>query len=196
MIGIGDFGQLPPPQGGSLGDIPHRHWVGPHDLSKPPDAMVDAGQRLLWEDFQGVVELTERERCKDAWWNEVGDQLRIGALSDDNINYLHGKPVEGCQLSAEERASRRRVITGPDDPRLRLPRFQEAPLIVANNDAKYQVNKLRAKKYARDAGAQLRWSPAKDVASSDALQAQVCNKDCKIKCLGATGHPFLLVLLV
>ena len=112
----------------------------------------------------------------------------IGALSDDNINYLHGKPVEGCQLSAEERASRRRVITGPDDPRLRLPRFQEAPLIVANNDAKYQVNKLRAKKYARDAGAQLRWSPAKDVASSEALQAQVCNKDCKIKCLGATGH--------
>ena len=62
-------------------------------------------------------------------------------------------------------------------------------MIVANNDAKYQINKLRAKKYARDVGAQLRWSPAKDVASSEALQAQVCNKDCKIKCLGATGHP-------
>lgn len=195
IVGIGDFGQLPPAQGGSLGDIPHRQWVGPHDLSKPPDAMVDAGQKLLWEEFQGVVELTERERCKDAWWNEVGDQLRIGGLSDDNINYLHGKPVEGCQLSAEERVSRRRVITGPDDPRLHLPRFQEAPLIVANNDAKYQVNKLRAKKYARDAGTQLRWSPTKDVASSETLQAQVCDKDRKIKRLGSGPLAFIAFVL-
>jgi hypothetical protein len=187
LLAIGDFKQLPPPQGGYLAGIPHRQWVGPNDTSKPPDAMVDAGQRLMWEDFQGVIELNERERCKDDWWNEVTDELRAGRLSDKNYNYLHGKPVEGCQLSPEERASRRRVITGPEDPRLRLPKFQEAPLIVANNDSKYQVNKDRARKYARDAGATLRWAPAKDVASSEALQTEVCDKDRKIKHLGQIG---------
>ena len=43
FIGIGDFEQLPPPQGGYLTSIPHRHQVGPRDASKAPDAMVDAG---------------------------------------------------------------------------------------------------------------------------------------------------------
>ena len=184
LLAIGDFKQLPPPQGGYLAGIPHRQWMGPLDTSKAPDAMVDAGQRLMWEDFQGVIELNERERCKDEWWNEVTDEMRAGRLSDKNYNYVHGIPVEGCQLSPEERASRRRVITGPDDPRLHLPQFQEAPLIVANNDSKYQVNKDRARKYARDAGATLRWSPAKDVASSEALQTEICDKDRKIKHLG------------
>ena len=110
--------------------------------------------------------------------------MRANRLSDDNYNYLLGIPVEGCQLSAEERASRYRLISGPDDPRLQLPKFQEAPVIVANNDSKYQINKDRAKKYAKDAGAVLRWSIAKDVASSEALQAQVCDKDRKTKTLG------------
>ena len=72
----------------------------------------------MWQDFQGVIELTERERCKDDWWNEVSDQIRSGRLSENNWKYLHGKPVDGCSLSAEERASRCRVIAGPNDPRL------------------------------------------------------------------------------
>jgi hypothetical protein len=185
LVPIGDFKQLPPPQGGYLAGIPYRHLVGPHDCSKAPDAMVDAGQRLMWEDIQGLVELTERERCKDEWWNEVTDQLRAGRLSDNNWRYLLGLPVEGCQLSPEERASRCRLITGPDDPRLQLPRFQEAPLIVANNDSKYQVNKDRARKYAKDVNAELLWAQATDVASSDALKTQVCDMDQKIKCLGS-----------
>ena len=184
FVGIGDFKQLPPPQGGYLAAIPHRQLVGPHDPTKAPDPLIDAGQRLMWEQVEGVVELTDRERCKDAWWNEVTDELRAGHLSDKNYNYLHGKPVEGCQLSPEERASRRRLITGPEDPRLREAKFQAAPLIVANNDSKYQVNKDRAKKYAKDAGAQLHWSIARDVASNEALQAQLCDKDRKIKSPG------------
>ena len=186
LVPIGDFKQLPPPQGGYLAGIPHRNLIGPCDSSKAPDAMVDAGQRLMWDDIQRSVELTERERCKDEWWNEVTDELRAGRLSDKNWNYLHGVPVEGCQLSPEERASRRRVITGPEDPRLRLPHFQEAPLIVANNDSKYQVNKDRARKYAKDVNAELLWAQATDVASSDALKTQICDKDQKIKCLGYT----------
>lgn len=184
FIGIGDFKQLPPPQGGYLASIPHRRQVGPHDASRAPDAMVDAGQTLMWEEVHGVAELTERERCKDEWWNEVTDQMRANRLSDDNYNYLLGIPVEGCQLPAEERVSRCRLISGPDDPRLQLAKFQEAPVIVANNDSKYQINKDWAKKYAKDAGAELHWSIAKDEASSEALQAQVCDKDRKMKKLG------------
>ena len=183
IIIIGDFKQLPPPQGGYLADIPHALCSGPHGPPAAPDVMVDTGKKLIWDEIQGVVELDERERCKDTWWNEVTDELRAGCLSDKNWRYLHGKPVEGCQLSPEERASRCRVITGPNDPRLREPRFQEAAAIVANNDSKYQINKDRAKKYARDTGAQLRWAIAKDIASSEALQAQSCDKERKIKCL-------------
>ena len=193
VIFIGDFKQLPPPQGGYLANLPHHLRVGPNDSSKPPDALVDAGQRLMWEECQGMVELTERERCKDPWWNEVNDEYRACRLSDDNYNYLHGIPVEGCQLSAAERASRRRVITGPDDPRLREPRFQEAPLIVANNDAKYQINKDRARKYAKDANAELVWAQATDVASSEALKADVCDRERKIKRLGRASALFLVV---
>eukprot|EP00435_Cladocopium_sp_Y103_P018792 s5092_g4.t1 len=116
-----------------------------------------------------------REEGGDDWW-PLGEGAKVKPLRHDWIVKLrrrpHGKPVEGCQLSPHKRPSRQRVITGPEDPRLRLPQFQEAPLIVANNDSKYQVNKDRARKYARDAGATLRWATAKDVASSEALQAQ------------------------
>ena len=182
---VGDFNQLPPPQGGYLADVPHHHLVGPDSSLKAPDGMAEQGRLLLWEEIEGVVELTQRERCKDPWWNHVTDELRAGNLSEENHNYLCGKPVKGCQLSAEERASRRRVITGPDDERLKAPKFQEAEVIVANNDAKYQINKDRAKKYARDAGAQLRWAIAKDVAGVEVLQAQLCDKDRKIKSLGS-----------
>ena len=194
LIGLGDFNQLPPPQGGNLADIPHHLRCGPHDRCKAPDPMADAGRRLVWEDIQGVVELTERERCKDEWWNEVTDQLRAGQLSDENWRYLLGKPVEGCQLSPEERASRCRLITGPEDSRLQELKFKEAPAIVANNDAKYQINKDRAKKYAHDAKAELRWAVARDVAGTEALQAQACDKDAKIKLFGSYQAKHFLAL--
>ena len=181
VVLIGDFKQLPPPQGGYLADVPHALKVGPHCTSKAPDPLSDAGKKLMWEEVQGMVELDERQRCNDAWWNEVTEEIRAGKLSDKNHRYLHGRPVEGCRLSAEERASRCRVITGSNDPRLLEARFQEAPVIVANNDAKYQINKDRAKKFARDTGEELRWAVAKDVASADALQSQMCDKDRKIK---------------
>ena len=51
------------------------------------------------------------------------------------------------RLSADrgERESRRRVIAGPEDPRLREEKFRWAAAIVANNDAQYQINKDRAR---------------------------------------------------
>eukprot|EP00434_Breviolum_minutum_P042312 symbB.v1.2.037656.t1/scaffold5622.1/size25200/1 len=49
------------------------------------DALADQGRQLLWSGpTQGVTELTDRERCKDDWWNEVVDEMRAGQLSDAN----------------------------------------------------------------------------------------------------------------
>ena len=109
------------------------------------------------------------------------DELREGYLSDKNHKYLHGRPVEGCTLSPEERASRQRVIDGPDDPRLQNMKFVTGTVIVANNDAKYQINKDRAAGYARAAETPLRWSVAKDKALSKVLQTQACDKDAKLR---------------
>ncbi|CAE7372587.1 pfh1, partial [Symbiodinium sp. CCMP2456] len=122
-------------------------------------------------------------RCQDDWWNEVVDELRDGKLSEKNYKYLHGLPVEGCTLSPEERRSRKRVADGPRDPRLREEKFVKATVVVANNDAKYQINKDRAKAYARDAGTRLHWSVAKDKAGVEALQAQACDKEAKVRWL-------------
>eukprot|EP00971_Amphidinium_carterae_P129433 2563678-Amphidinium_carterae.1 len=71
---LGDFHQLPPPDGGFLADIPNslRGQAG-----KTPDPLADYGRELMWR-VQGVTELTDRERCRDEWWNEVVDELRLG----------------------------------------------------------------------------------------------------------------------
>ena len=111
------------------------------------------------------------------------DELRDGKLSEKNHRYLHGRPVEGCTLSQEERRSRKRLVDGPRDPRLREPKFVEATVVVANNDAKYQINKDRAKAYARDAETPLVWSVAKDKAGVEALQTQACDKEAKVRWL-------------
>ena len=84
-------------------------------------------------------------------------------------------------MSEEERASRRRVIISLDDPRLQEAKFKEAVVVVANNDARYQINKDRAKQYSQAAGAPLYWSVARDEATSAALQADPCDKDAKIR---------------
>lgn len=207
----GDFFQLPPPEGGFLASVPRP--LRASDAAQP-DALKEQGLALLWESTRGVVELCQRERCKDIkrntavktlaasplahapinphatralqdeWWNEVCDQLRAGCLSEANHRYLHGLPVENCTLSPEERASRRRVITGPDDERLQTSKFLPAPAIVANNDAKYQINKDRAKHFAKAAGVPLHWSFAVDKASAAVLQNQALDKDVKLSRLG------------
>ena len=172
---LGDFYQLPPPSGGYLADVPSSRR--PPRLSAAadaePDLLADYGRNLLWGGaLQGVTELEERERCKDDWWNEVVDELRRGELSEENWRYLHGKPVEGRRLTAAERESRRRVIAGPGDPRLGDEKFRWAAAIVANNDAKYQINKDRAEDYSRAAESPLRWSVALDAPSAEVLQTQ------------------------
>ena len=170
---LGDFYQLPPPSGGYLADVPSS--MRPPRL---PDILADYGRNLVWGGaLQGVTELEERERCKDEWWNEVVDELRRGQLSEANWRYLHGKPVEGCRLTAAERESRRRVIAGPGGPQ----KFRWAAAIVANNDAKYQINKDRAEDYSRAAESPLRWSVALDAPSAEVLQTQECDKAARIR---------------
>ncbi|CAJ1329081.1 unnamed protein product, partial [Effrenium voratum] len=77
-----------------------------------------------------------------------------------------------CRLTVAERKSRRRVIAGPGDPRLQNEKFRWAAAIVANNDAKYQINKDRAENYSRAAESPLRWSVALDAPSAEVLQTQ------------------------
>ncbi|CAJ1431386.1 unnamed protein product, partial [Effrenium voratum] len=183
---LGDFYQLPPPSGGYLADVPSSRR--PPRLSTAadaePDLLADYGRNLVWGGaVQGVTELEERERCKDDWWNEVVDELRRGELSEENWRYLHGKPVEGCRLTAAERESRRRVIAGPGDPRLGDEKFRWAAAIVANNDAKYQINKDRAEDYSRAAESPLRWSVALDAPSAEVLQTQECDKAARVRWL-------------
>ncbi|CAJ1455037.1 unnamed protein product, partial [Effrenium voratum] len=183
---LGDFYQLPPPSGGYLADVPSSRR--PPRLSTAadaePDLLADYGRNLVWGGaLQGVTELEERERCKDDWWNEVVDELRRGELSEENWRYLHGKPVAGCRLTAAERESRRRVIAGPGDPRLGEEKFRWAAAIVANNDAKYQINKDRAEDYSRAAESPLRWSVALDAPSAEVLQTQECDKAARVRWL-------------
>jgi hypothetical protein len=185
VVFLGDFGQLDPPEGGAIHDFPadlKQHASA--SAIVPRDPLVDYGRDLFWKGaVQGVTELVERERCKDAWWNEVVDQFRDGCLSDANYNYLHGIPVEGCTLSQEERDSRRRLITGDDDPRLQEGKFAEATAIVANNDALYQINKDRAEAYGRAANAPMKLSVAEDRAKSETLQNEDCDKKAKTRWL-------------
>ena len=178
----GDFRQLPPPAGHYLASVPRSFEDPEGDKKWQQDPLAEQGRMLLWGGTtQGVTELTQRERCRDDWWNEVVDELRAGALSEKNHSYLHGYEVKGCKLTKEERSSRQRVITSADDPRLQESRFKEAVAIVANNDARYQINKDRAKNYSRASGAPLRWAAAIDTATAEALQAELCDKEAKIR---------------
>ncbi|CAK9075903.1 unnamed protein product [Durusdinium trenchii] len=58
----GDFFQLPPPEGGFLASVPRQ--LRASDAAQP-DALKEQGLALLWESTRGVVELCQRERCKD-----------------------------------------------------------------------------------------------------------------------------------
>ena len=182
VLFLGDFHQLPPPDGGYLADAP-ANLRGAPAVAKG-DLLAEHGRNLLWSGpLQGVTELVERERCKDAWWNEVVDEFRQGRLSEANYRYLHGDWVDGCTLSAAERASRCRLISGPEDPRLQEPKFRAAVAIVANNDARAQINKDRARAYCEDAETPLRLSVARDRATSNVLQTEACDKAAKVRWL-------------
>ena len=71
----GDVWQLPPPDGGCLGDILCESIQASRKYFPAPT--VAHGQSLLWSNaptgMTGVTELDEYERIKDAWLRSVQD---------------------------------------------------------------------------------------------------------------------------
>ncbi|CAE7251314.1 pfh1 [Symbiodinium natans] len=184
VVFLGDFNQLPPPEGGSLVDIPAYLKPASSQAQVAADPLIQAGRELVWcGALQGVTELVQKERCKDKWWNEVVAEMRSGRLSETNWKYLHGQHVDGCTLTEAEKRSRKRVIDSPQDPRLSEDKFMCGTVIVANNDAKYQINKDRAASFAQATGLPLRWSVARDKAGTEVMQTQACEKTAKIRWL-------------
>ena len=94
VILAGDVYQLPPPKGTFLGDIPWDLLAGRKSTRRAPGHQ---GQTLLWGSaeagMQGVTELVRCERTQDAWLAELQTQFRHAQLSEDNHNFLHGKPT-------------------------------------------------------------------------------------------------------
>ena len=103
----GDFWQLPPTDGGFLGEIPYEYIENSRRYAPAPS--ISHGQSLVWSDcksgtgLQGVTELTVCERTKDVWLKSVQDEFRIGKLSADTHAFLHGEPtlVPGKTISGK-----------------------------------------------------------------------------------------------
>jgi len=95
VLCCGDFWQLDPPDGGFLADIPVEYIQRGRKYAPAPT--ISHGQSLFWAGaefgMQGVTELVELERCKDAWLHELQEEIRYGRLSEDNWNFLHGRPT-------------------------------------------------------------------------------------------------------
>ena len=96
VVFSGDVWQLPPPDGGFLGDIPVEFIRNARKYSPAPS--IAHGQSLAWSNdeeagVQGVTELTECERTKDEWLRSVQHEFRIGRLTQETHAFLHGKPT-------------------------------------------------------------------------------------------------------
>ena len=92
VLCCGDFWQLPPPDGGFIGDIPTEFIQNARKYQPAPT--IAHGQSLFWgggdAGIQGITELEQIERCDDMWLKEVQEELRQGNLSQNNYNFLHG----------------------------------------------------------------------------------------------------------
>lgn len=130
-----------------------------------------------------MTELSQCERCPDKWLQEVQEEIKLGSLSVDNHAFLHGQPtsVAGsytrgynscgsvhctstleCDVCQTERKARQLVALTPSDPRFKHQQFLEARAVFANNDVKFDVNKRRARTFARDRNESVTWIKAND----------------------------------
>jgi len=75
-----------------------------------------------------------------------------------------------CKTCREDRASRNRVASGPDDAQFTNAKFSKAPAVSPNNDVKYDTNKRRAHTFAASTNAAVTYAVAKDTPSQDALR--------------------------
>ena len=104
VLVIGDLWQLDPPKGHCLADLPHE-WLG--TAASKQRLLLTQGQDLVWGapecGFQGVTELTECERTKDTWLQDLQEEFRYSQLSSNSHAFLHGQPttVPGSWLRGE-----------------------------------------------------------------------------------------------
>ena len=77
---------------------------------------------------------------------------------------------KGCPTCARERKARARVATSANDARRAEEKFVSAPVIFANNDIKYDINKQRAILFAATMKQSITWVQAKDKALPKTLQ--------------------------
>ncbi len=102
------------------------------------------------------------------WVNIPSNMEHLGHVFGAH-DYKNGSAVE-------ERASGQRIIISFTDSQLQREKFKEAIAMVTNNDARYQINKDRARQYNEASGSALRWAAAVDLVSSETLQAENCDK--------------------
>ena len=89
---VGDFYQLPPPDGVALVSIPV--WLLDCAQKKDVSGRANSGLELIWGGapwgVQSIIELKEAHRCKDLWYNDFVNEVRTMNLSEDNYNFVHG----------------------------------------------------------------------------------------------------------
>ena len=92
VLYVGDFYQLPPPDGVALVSIPV--WLLDCAQKKDVSGRANSGLELMWGGppwgVQSIIELKQAHRCKDLWYNEFVNEIRIMNLSEDNYNFVHG----------------------------------------------------------------------------------------------------------
>eukprot|EP00438_Fugacium_kawagutii_P008899 Skav215707 [mRNA] locus=scaffold2573:242958:252224:+ [translate_table: standard] len=201
VILAGDMWQLPPPRGTFLGDVP---WEWLTRCKNKKVAHTIHGQQLVWgtspNGIHGLTELVECERTRDTWLQTLQNEVRNGALSETNHQFLHGFATRvpgswnghklecgaaACQKLLIERASREKIqrlecsmckterrskARVADEATRTTEKFAKAKAIFATNAVKYHVNKLRAKAWAAKTGQVLHHAIAKDRISSMALR--------------------------
>ena len=100
----------------------------------------------------------------------VTSQTTAGATQDGDDEFKQRVLKGECKKCRDERKTKCLVATGPDDERFMNRKFLSAPAIFANNDLKYETNKLRAKTFARHTKQAVTYVCAKDKPTPDALR--------------------------
>ena len=95
---FGDVSQLPPiPSSSAI-------FVPPQGKPRPPTKTTEEVLEAFWtagdNSLNFFVELTQQQRTTDLWYHQLLNECRIGALRDENYNFLMGLPTthHGCWL--------------------------------------------------------------------------------------------------
>jgi len=198
---IGDWWQLHPTGGIAIMSNPEARivqecsqaqsimaslWCSARELEDPTAVTFNLQK---WTSGQQVLELSTNIRSgKDAWWNEVLEQCRQGALSQDNYDWIHGYDAQSsiadaplkfwydyrtapeppctnlnckdtCSPCKAEKARRNRQL-----PQVLPGDFKDAILVSPHNQAVFHYSLHCAREFALRHSRQLMWCPPRDTA--------------------------------